>query len=129
MSFEIVQSAGVPTSHLPFSPALRVGPWLYMSGQASVDNSGQIVSDDFAGEMRRSMENVKKILSAAGLRLSDVVQTRNYVGSQDDLAEFNQIYPEFFRQPYPARTTITGCLGNLLKYEIDVVAYATNQAE
>lgn len=129
MSFEVIQSEGVPTSHLPFSPAVRVGERLFVSGQASVDHSGQIVSDGFAGEMRRSLENVQKILSAAGLDLSDVVQTRNYLGGQDDLTEFNRIYSEFFRPPHPARTTIMGCLGDLLKYEIDVVAHSTRQEE
>ena len=79
--------------------------------------------------MRRALGNVQNVLSVAGLELSDVVQTRNYLGSQDYLEEFNQIYREFFDTPYPARTTIIGCLGDLLKYEIDLVAYSTSQTE
>ena len=129
MSLQVIQSEEFPKSQLPYSPAIRVGPWLYVSGQASVDSSGQIVSDDFAGEMRRALGNLQQVLSVAGFELSDVVQTRNYLGSQDNLTEFNRIYAEFFRPPYPARTTIMGCLGDLLKYEIDLVAYSTCQAE
>jgi 2-iminobutanoate/2-iminopropanoate deaminase len=53
----------------------------------------------------------------------DVVQVRNYIGRQEYLSEFNNIYKEYFSAPYPVRTTIMGCLGNLLKFEADVVAY------
>jgi len=113
-----------PRSHLPFSPMVKAGPFAFVSGQASVDASGKIVHDTFEGEMRRSLENVKQVLAAGGLSLKDVVQTRNYVGDQVDLADFNRIYREYFEEPFPARTTLIGCLGTLLKYEIDVVALA-----
>lgn len=120
--FEVVTGEGIPTSHLPFSPAVRVGDLVFVSGQASVDDSGRIVVDDFEGEMRRSIENVKKVLAGAGLTLRDVVQTRNYIGRQSDLARYNEIYREYFTEPYPARMTLMECLGDLLKYEIEVVA-------
>lgn len=122
--FEAILDQDTPVSHLPFSPAVKAGGFVFVSGQASVDETGKLVTDTFAGEMRRSMENIRKVLASAGLTLADVVQTRNYVGSQEDLAEFNQIYREYFDAPYPARTTIMGCLGTLLKFEIDVVAVA-----
>ena len=114
----------VPTSHLPFSPFVRVSGFVFVSGQASVDATGTIVDDTVEGEMRRSMENVKAVLAGAGLTLADVCQVRSYVGRQDDLAEYNRIYREYFTSPYPARTTLIGCLGTLLKFEIDVTAYA-----
>ena len=113
----------VPNSPLPFSPAVEAGGFIFISGQASVDHEGKIVTDTFEGECRRSFENIKSILAAAGLSFKDVVQVRNYVGSQQDLPAFNSIYKEYFKEPYPARTTIMGCLGNLLKFEVDVVAF------
>jgi 2-iminobutanoate/2-iminopropanoate deaminase len=121
---EIISGKGVPKSALPFSPALRVNNFVFVSGQASVDESGKIINDSFEGEVRRSFENAKKILAAAGLDFSHVVQVRNYVANQNDLAEFNAIYKEYFQAPYPARTTLIGCLGTLLKFEVDLVAYA-----
>ena len=121
---KIITGANVPQSHLPFSPGLKVAGLLFVSGQASVDDKGRSVEDTFAGECRRSFENVTKILTAAGLELSDVVQVRNYVGKQEYLAEFNDIYKEYFSAPYPARTTLIGCLGDLLKFEVDIIAYA-----
>lgn len=122
MKKEVITGEGIPHSHLPFSPGLVVGDFVFVSGQASVDESGKIINESFAGECRRSFENVKKVLAGAGLDLTDVVQVRNYVGKQEDLAEFNQIYREFFTSPFPARTTLIGCLGTLLKFEVEVIA-------
>lgn len=124
MSIETISGPQVPQSFLPFSPAVRAGDFVFVSGQASVDETGRIVNGTFEEECRRSFENVRTILQAAGLDFSHVVQVRNYVASQEDLAQFNQIYKDYFLAPYPARTTIMGCLGTLLKFEVDVVAYA-----
>jgi 2-iminobutanoate/2-iminopropanoate deaminase len=116
------QLPDTPTSHLPFSPCVVVGDLIFVSGQASVDAQGQIVQDSFEGEFRRSLDNIRKVLAAAGCGLEHVVQTRNYVRDAADLAEFNRLYRETFAAPYPARTTITNCLPPTLRYEIEVVA-------
>lgn len=113
-----------PTSHLPFSPAVRVGDLVLVSGQASVDAAGKIVADTFEGEFRRSIENLRLVLAAAGCSLRDVVQTRNYVRDPADLARYNELYREYFAAPFPARTTITSCLPPALRYEIECVAVA-----
>ena len=118
----IIQGEGVPTSNLPFSPALVAGGFLFISGQASVDEKGTIVNDTFEEECRRSFDNLGKILKAAGLGFEHVVQVRNYVGNEEDLVTFNAIYKEYFNCPYPARTTLIGCLGSVLKFEVDAVA-------
>ena len=111
-----------PVSTLPFSPAVVVGDLIFVSGQASVDLHGKIVSDTFEGEFRRSVENVRRVLVAAGSDLAHVVQTRNYVRDAADLPLFNQLYREYFSAPFPARTTITNCLPPSLRFEIEVVA-------
>ncbi|MFM2165696.1 MAG: hypothetical protein RIS79_67 [Verrucomicrobiota bacterium] len=113
---------GTPTSHLPFSPCVVVGDLIFVSGQASVDLEGKIVSDTFEGEFRRSVENIRRVLDAAGSDLGHVVQTRNYVRDPEDLPLYNQLYREYFPEPRPARTTITHCLPPSLRYEIEVVA-------
>ena len=111
-----------PRSHLPFSPAVKVGSLIFVSGQASVDPTGRIVSDSFEGELRRSMENLARVLATAGSDMAHVVQTRNYVRDADRLGEFNRLYREYFSDPYPARTTITDCLSPALQYEIEAIA-------
>ena len=116
------QLPDTPTSHLPFSPCVVVGDLIFVSGQASVDKEGNIITDTFEGEFRRSMENVRRVLEAAGSDLAHVVQTRNYVRDPANLPLYNQLYREYFPQPSPARTTITDCLPPNLKYEIEVIA-------
>jgi 2-iminobutanoate/2-iminopropanoate deaminase len=111
-----------PVSHLPFSPAVRVGDLILVSGQASVDATGKIVPDTFEGEFRRSIENMRKILEAAGSDLKHVVQTRNYVRDAANVPRYNELYREYFSPPYPARTTITDCLPPTLQYEVECVA-------
>ncbi|MDG2131327.1 MAG: RidA family protein [Fuerstiella sp.] len=116
------QENDTPTSHLPFSPCVVVGNLVFVSGQASVDPAGKIVSDSFEGEFRRSMENMHSVLKAAGCDLSHVVQTRNYVRDDKDLATFNELYKDYFSAPFPARTTITGCLPDSLRFEVECIA-------
>lgn len=124
---KVITGVGVPQSHLPFSPAIQSGDYIFISGQASVDAEGKIVSGTFEEECRRSFENLKTILEASGLGFKDVVQVRNYVGKQEYLVSFNNIYKEFFTSPYPARTTLIGCLGDLLKFEVDAIAQYTKE--
>jgi 2-iminobutanoate/2-iminopropanoate deaminase len=119
---EYPKTPTTPVSHLPFSPATKIGDLIFVSGQASVDATGRIVSDTFEGEMRRAIENLAKVLEDAGSDLAHVAQTRNYVRDAEDLPIFNRIYREYFREPYPARTTLTGCLSAALRYEIECVA-------
>ncbi|PXY19443.1 RidA family protein [Prauserella muralis] len=105
-----------------FSPFRRAGEFIFVSGQASVED-GVIVPGTFEEEMRRSIENVRRILAGQGLCLRDVVKVGAYVQYAGDVPEFNRLYREYFHPPLPARTTITSCLGDRIKFEIDVVAF------
>jgi 2-iminobutanoate/2-iminopropanoate deaminase len=116
------KSKGTPVSHLPFSPATQVGNLLFVSGQASVDETGKIVADTFEGEVRRSLENLRRVLEGAGSSLRQVVQTRNYVRDPENVQAFNQLYREYFSEPFPARTTITNCQPETLQYEVECIA-------
>lgn len=117
-------------SHLPFSPGIIAGDFMYVSGQASVDPAtGAIVTDSFEGEVRRSIENLKAILEAGGLSLDHVINVKSYVADEADLAAYNAIYRDYFAAPPPTRSTIVGVLGTKLKFELDCVAFrhATRQ--
>ena len=124
MPFQVIRGPDVPGSQLPFSPAVRAGDFIFVSGQASVDASGKIVPDTFEGEFRRAFQNVERVLAGAGLALRDVVQVRSYVDRPADLTEYNRLYREMFHEPHPARTTLVACLGGVVKFEVDVVAYS-----
>jgi 2-iminobutanoate/2-iminopropanoate deaminase len=117
----------VASSALPYSPATKVGNLIFVAGQASTDAQGNIVSDTFENEFRRTIEKLRTILRACGSDLDKVVQVRSYVKDPADVPLYNQLYREYFKPPYPARTTLTGCLPKVL-YEIDVVAVAGESA-
>ena len=119
----MIAGASFTGSSFPFSPGLRVGEWVFVSGQASVSDAGTIVGDTFEGEMRRSLDNLESVLSGAGLGLANVIQVRAYVDDPEDIPDYNRLYREYFTDPLPARTTLTGCLGGKLKFEIDAIAF------
>ncbi len=124
MSRYAVINEEAPTSHLPFSPATFAGGFIFVSGQASVDDLGQIVLDTFEGEFRRSFENIRKVLASTGLTFEDIVKVNSFLARQEDLAEYNRLYREFFSAPFPARTTLVGVLGQgSIQFEVDVIAY------
>lgn len=119
----------IPTSHLPFSPAVAAGPFVFVSGQASVSDKGEILLGTFAEEFARSFDHVRRILGAAGCTMDDVVRVTSYVAKEEYLAEYNRLYRELFQQPLPARTTLVGCLGtDSIKFEVDVIAYRETSA-
>ncbi len=119
---EYPQSADTPTSYLPFSPAVKCGDLIFVSGQASVDDAGKIISGTFEEEFRRSLDNLTRILHDAGSDLEHVIKTSNFLADTADGPAYQALYKEYFKPPYPARTTISGCLGKTLRYEIDCVA-------
>lgn len=110
------------SSHLPFSPAVEANGFVFVSGQASVDNTGAIITGTFDEEMRRSFANVEGVLASAGLTLRDVVRVTSYLHDPADGPRYNELYHEFFSSPLPARSTITNCLPPTLKFEVDVIA-------
>ena len=122
MSRQTIRAPGVPVSPLPFSPAVLAGGFVFVAGQASVDETGKIVPDTFEGEMRRSFENGAKVRGGAGLGLDEVVQVRSYVRDPGDLPTYNKVFQELFREPYPARTTLTNCLPDIVRFEVEVIA-------
>ena len=121
-----IDGVGVIKSGLPFSPGIRAGDYVFVSGMASADKNGRIIHDTFDNEARRTYENLRSVLRSTGLDFNRVVQVRCYLQRQEDWDAHNRIYREYFSEPFPARTTLVGCLGDLVKYEVDCIAYAGN---
>ena len=111
-------------SHLPFSPAIKVGDIVFISGQASVNaDTGSVIKGSFEEEMRRSIENLKAILKVENLSLDNVINVKSYVAKEEDLKLYNSIYAEYFNDPLPSRSTTVNVLPSFLKFELDCVAY------
>ena len=105
----------------PYSPGIRAGNLVFVSGQGPFDAAGNLVGDDFATQARATFANIERVLHAAGAQLSDIVRIGCYLKSLDHFAEWNAIMADFLPQPYPARTTIPSDLPNFL-IEIDAIA-------
>ena len=124
MMRELVTAAGAAKAIGPYSPALKVGNLLFLSGSIPLDPStGQLVEGGIKEQATRVMENIKALLAAAGADFSQVARTTVFMV---DLAEFgamNEIYSSYFTQPYPARSTVqVSKLPRDVRVEIDVIA-------
>lgn len=91
----------------PFSQAIEVDGFVYLSGQVGQDpTTGKLVEGGVVAETERVFRNLAAVLKAAGKSFDDVVRAGVFLVSMDDFAAMNQVYAKNFRQPYPARTTI-----------------------
>ena len=77
------------------------------------------VVSKYIGETEK---NLARVFEAAGTDLAHVVQTRNYVRDEADVPLYNQLYREYFKSPFPARTTIVRCLPPTMRFEIEAIA-------
>lgn len=108
-------------SHVPLSPAVRAGDFIYISGQVPVGADGTVIIGGIEAQTKQVMENVKSAL--AGAELSDVVKTFVILEDAREFAAFNKTYATYFPQNPPARTTIESRLMIDIKIEIEAVAY------
>ena len=107
----------------PFSPAVRAGDFIYVSGQVPADAQGEIVSGGIEAQTRQVMDNIKAALALAGATLDDVCKCTCWLDDASDFGAFNRIYMSYFPNGRPARSTTEARLMVDAKVEIDVVAY------
>lgn len=120
--------ADVPSPKGPYTPAVRAGDFVYVSGQVPRDHtSGVLAGADVATQTRQTLSNVQRVLAQAGASLTDVVSVTVYLAHADDWSAMNAVYMEKFQQPYPTRTTVGAELRDIL-VEISVVAYSPARA-
>jgi reactive intermediate/imine deaminase len=107
MSKQIVSTSAAPAAIGPYSQAVRAGNTLWLSGQIPLDPvTKELVQGDIEVQTRRVFDNIKAVLAAAGASFDGVVKTTIFL---TDLANFpvvNKIMAEYFREPYPARSTV-----------------------
>jgi 2-iminobutanoate/2-iminopropanoate deaminase len=123
---ERVSPAGVPSPRGPYSPAVKAGGFIYVSGQISVDPATDKAHlGDVATETRQVLKNIETNLAACGATMADVVRCTVYLTNVADFAAMNAVYAEFFGDTKPARTTIGVASLPLAgaKVEIDAIAY------
>jgi reactive intermediate/imine deaminase len=107
MSKQIVSTSAAPAAIGPYSQAVRAGNTLWLSGQIPLDPlTKELVKGDIEVQARRVFDNLKAVISAAGAGFDDVVKTTIFLTDLGHFAEVNKVMAEYFREPYPARSTV-----------------------
>ena len=121
---EFINSDKAPAALGPYSQAVKIGNFVYTSGQVGIDPAtGELISWRLRDQTEQVFKNLQAVLGATGLSLKDVVKTTVFLGHMGDFAEMNSIYAEFFGDNRPARSTIeVARLPKDALIEIEVVA-------
>ena len=121
---ELITAAGAPAPIGPYSPAVKAGNMLFLSGSIPLDPAtGQLVEGGITEQTTRVMENIKGLLAAAGTNVNHVVRTTVFMIDLGEFAAMNEVYSKYFAAPYPARSTVqVARLPRDVRVEIDVIA-------
>ncbi len=108
--------------NLPFSPLIKYGNLLFVSGQGPIGKDGKLVPGDIKAQTRQTLDNFRRVLEDAGASMNDVVQTNVYLVNLDDFQSMNEVYTTYFQDPKPARTTVRADLVLGMRVEIQGIA-------
>ena len=117
---------GTPKPRGPYTPVIRAGDFVFVSGQGPVDPvTDQMSYGDIQHETRVTLNNVKRLLEVAGASLADVVKVSVFLLDGKDFPAMNEVYREFFDDQRPTRTTVAVAFADpTIKIEIDCIAYS-----
>ncbi|MGH8226193.1 MAG: RidA family protein [Gammaproteobacteria bacterium] len=123
MKREVIRSDRAPAAIGPYSQAVRVGDFVFLSGQIGLDPaSGELAAGGIEAETRRVFENLSAVAAAAGATLGDVVKLTVYLLDFGDYAAVNEIMTGFFEAPYPARAAVgVAALPRGARVEVDAI--------
>lgn len=123
---EFLTSPDPAMRDLPFSEAVRVGDLLFLSGQIGFDPAtGGVVPGGIKPEARRVLMLIQEVLTRNGASMSDVVKCTVFLADIAEWPTFNEIYMEFFKKPYPARSALAASgLARNARVEVECIAYA-----
>lgn len=121
----IVFTDGAPRPVGPYSQAVCVDGWLFISGQIPLDpKTNGVVEGDFRTKVRRALENVKAIVESIGGSLDNIVKVTVYLSDISRFAEFNEVYREFFPRDPPARSVVgVARLPRDAEVEVEAIAW------
>jgi len=119
-----VSSDDAPKAMGAYSPAIRAGNLLFVSGQIPIEpKSGTLLTGDITEQTEQVMRNITALLKAAGADFNNVVRTTVFLADMNDFNGMNAVYSKHIVDPPPARATVqVGRLPRDVKIEIDVIA-------
>jgi len=120
---EIIKSEKAPKALGPYSVANRIGNLVFAAGQLGLDpQTNELVTGGIESETRQALTNLRHVLEAAGSSLNQVVKTTVFLRDINDFSAMNGVYAEFFRDQFPARSTVqVAALPKGAAVEIEVV--------
>lgn len=121
---QVVSAPDAPKAMGAYSPAIKAGNLLFISGQIPIDPStGNLVAGDITAQADRAMRNVTALLRAAGIGFEHVVRTTVFLADMNDFAAMNEVYSRYIVDPPPARATVqVARLPRDVKIEVDAIA-------
>lgn len=121
---QVIHTDKAPAAIGPYSQAIQIGQLLFTSGQVPIDpETGAIVEGGIQEQARQSLNNIKAILNAVGTNMGAVVKTTVFLQDMNDFAAMNEVYAQFFQEPYPARSAVqVGRLPKDALVEIEAIA-------
>ena len=103
----IINTNNAPAPIGPYSQAVAAGGFVFVSGQIPMNPvTGELVTDDIKTETRQVMENIKAILTEAGIDFTHVVKTSIFLKDMHNFAQVNEVYGTYFNAAFPARETV-----------------------
>lgn len=122
---KMIRTDYAPKAIGPYSQAIKAGDFLFVSGQLPIDPStGNMVSNDIALQTHQSLNNLKNIITAAGMSLNNVVKVNIFLSDMDNFDAMNKVYATFFTAHFPARVAIeTARLPKDALIEIEAIAF------
>ena len=125
---EIVATENAPGAIGPYSQAVKVGEFVFVSGQIPIDpQTGNFVSDDMAEQTVQVLKNLSAVLEAAGSSLKNVVKTTVFLADMNDFTAMNEVYARYFTEDFPARATVQAArLPKDARVEIEAIALLRN---
>lgn len=123
MSRKVIKTDKAPTPTSPYSQGFRAGNLIYTAGQVGIDPQSGELSENFSDQLNQTLKNVEGIVNAEGATMNDIIKTTVVLSDIKFFSELNEIYKTFFKEPYPARTTIGASLPGRIMVEIEAVAY------
>src|SRR5712692_11100456 len=125
MTKQVVHTSKVPPARVPLSQGIKVGDWVFASGQLGLEvSTGKLAPGGIAAETRQGCENLKAVLEAGGSSLAKVVKVTIYMVDLGELMEMNNVFSRYFPLDPPARTTFQ-CVGLVGGARIEIEAIAT----
>ena len=120
---KVINTQSAPAAIGPYSQAIQVGNMIYTSGQLPINPATGEMAEGIREQTRQSLLNVQAILKEAGTGLDNVVKTTVFLADMNDFTDMNDVYSEFFAEPYPARSAVAvKALPKGALVEIEVVA-------